>query len=195
LLAFFRAPPETPLHRGAVKPTGVEHFDEKAAETIHGKSGSVSLSPSLLFLAQQAGPYLAFFSLALTSPSNCYLSLSLDGVELLPPTSDPAVQHFYTKTPSGSDTAVEAMTSAIRTAWDSGKGDKTWVVVTGPCTNAAKLIQQEEDLVKEAVAGWVVMGGAFGSSFLRCLLAFDRVQFEFQTLITPHPMLTLLSLF
>lgn len=61
------------------------------------------------------------------------------------------------------------MTKAIRDTWDSGKGSKTWVVVTGPCTNAAELIEKEEDLVRDAVAGWVVMGGSFGEHTISSL--------------------------
>lgn len=64
------------------------------------------------------------------------------------------------------------MAKAVRAAWDGGKGDKTWIVVTGPCTNAANLMQKEEELVKEAVAGWVVMGGSFGKIDLTTLLPF-----------------------
>ncbi|CED83431.1 Predicted inosine-uridine preferring nucleoside hydrolase [Phaffia rhodozyma] len=88
-------------------------------------------------------------------------SSGLDGVELLPPLSDPRVQHFYSKAPAGTDTAVQGMARAIRDSWKDGQGEKVWIVVTGPCTNAARLIKMEEDLVKDAVAGWVVMGGSF----------------------------------
>lgn len=91
--------------------------------------------------------------------------LSLDGVELLPALDSPAVQHFYSKaSPEKGNTAVKGMTKAIRDTWDSGKGSKTWVVITGPCTNGAELMAVEEQLVKDAVAGWVVMGGSFGES-------------------------------
>ncbi|KAL7408796.1 Inosine/uridine-preferring nucleoside hydrolase domain-containing protein [Mrakia frigida] len=87
----------------------------------------------------------------------------LDGVELLPSLDDARVQAHYQKaSASTGNTAVLGMTKAIRDTWDSGKGSKTWVVVTGPCTNAAELIEKEEDLVRDAVAGWVVMGGSFG---------------------------------
>lgn len=90
-------------------------------------------------------------------------STSLDGVELLPSLDDPRVQHHYLKADASTgNTAVAGMTKAIRATWNSGKGSKTWVVVTGPCTNAAEFIAKEEELVKDAVAGWVVMGGSFG---------------------------------
>lgn len=53
------------------------------------------------------------------------------------------------------------MARKIRQAWDE-TGAKTWVVVTGPCTNAAALMRENEALVRDCVEGWVVMGGAFG---------------------------------
>lgn len=90
----------------------------------------------------------------------------MDGVELLPSHDNPTVQHHYSKSPSGSNTASSAMAKAIRQA-KAETGEKTWVVVTGPCTNAAALIAEEEDLVRDSVAGWVVMGGAFGQSISR----------------------------
>lgn len=100
-------------------------------------------------------------SLARFCPISTFLSL--DGVELLPALESPAVEHHYKKANAAAgNTAVAGMTAAIRAAWNGGKGSKTWVVVTGPCTNAAELMDAEEDLVRDAVEGWVVMGGSFG---------------------------------
>jgi hypothetical protein len=147
---MYRAPKDIELHRGANQPSGAVEYDEGAAETIHGASGCVS------------APHPVCLSFPSRQGADLDLTLvSLDGVEALPPLDNPTVQHHYAKSPSGSNTASSAMAKAIRQA-KAETGEKTWVVVTGPCTNAAALIAEEEDLVRDSVAGWVVMGGAFG---------------------------------
>lgn len=153
---MYRAPKDIELHRGAKQPSGAVEYDEGAAETIHGASGCVGLLARALSTLPVA---------MLTSRKNpC--PISLDGVEALPPLDNSTVQYHYAKSPSGSNTASSAMAKAIKQA-KAETGEKTWIVVTGPCTNAAALIAEEEELVRDSVAGWVVMGGAFGQSSSR----------------------------
>lgn len=129
------------------------------------RAGAFSLP--LSFSPPRFSPVVFRRRYPLTEPY--FFSHRLDGVELLPSEDSPAVKHHLAKAPKGTNSASSAMAKSIKQTFDQ-TGKKTWVVVTGPCTNAAAFMKESEDVVRECVEGWVVMGGAFGERALFALL-------------------------
>lgn len=148
------------------------------------RAGAFSLLP-LSFSLPRFSPIVFRRRYPLTEPYPS--SLRLDGVELLPSEDSPAVTHHLAKAPKGTNSASSAMAKSIKQTFDQ-TGKKTWVVVTGPCTNAAAFMKESEDVVRECVEGWVVMGGAFGERALFALLVdvFAQQQLTSSFLLFPQ---------
>jgi uridine nucleosidase len=91
----------------------------------------------------------------------------LDGVLHMPPLSHPTVQHFYTQSDNNEVNAqdeaeVPAIPALIAALESLPQDEKMTIVITGPCTNIARLRQLEPTLYDRKVDQVVIMGGSLG---------------------------------